>query len=82
MDEYLIDAIIDGERQLLKTYAVNVSEAFDLMIQLTQISKIFSIRRTKDNDKWEIENKNLTYLRELRSQINDESIIQNMIGKL
>jgi hypothetical protein len=82
MDEYIIDLINDGDRQLLKTYASNVSEAFDLMIQLEQISKIFSIRRVKDDKTWEIENKNLKYLRELRNKIDDENILQEMIGKL
>ena len=69
MDEYIIDVVIDGKDDKLKTYCSSIYSAIDTMISIDMVEEIKSVTRTKDDKSWDIENMNIVRLRELRGYI-------------
>ena len=69
MDEYIIDVVINGKDDKLKTYCSSIYSAVDTMIGIDMVEEIKSVTRTKDDKSWDIENMNIVRLRELRSYI-------------
>jgi hypothetical protein len=69
MDEYIIDVVINGKNDKLKTYCGSIYSAIDTMISIDTVDEIKSVTRTKDDKAWDIENMNIEKLRELRGYI-------------
>jgi hypothetical protein len=69
MDEYIIDVVINGKNDKLKTYCGSIYSAIDTMIGIDTVDEIKSVTRTKDDKAWDIENMNIEKLRELRGYI-------------
>ena len=69
MDEYIIDVVINGKNDKLKTYCSSIYSAVDTMIGMDMVEEIKSVTRTKDDKSWDIENMNIVRLRELRGYI-------------
>ena len=69
MDEYIVDVVIDGKDDKLKTYCSSIYSAVDTMIGIDMVEEIKSVTRTKDDKSWEVNMKSTTRLRELRSYI-------------
>ena len=69
MDEYIVDVVIDGKDDKLKTYCSSIYSAVDTMIGMDMVEEIKSVTRTVDNKSWDIENMNIIRLRELRGYI-------------
>jgi len=69
MDEYIVDVVIDGKDDKLKTYCSSIYSAVDTMIGMDMVEEIKSITRTIDDKFWDIENMNIVRLRELRGYI-------------
>ena len=69
MDEYIIDVVIDGKDDKLKTYCSSIYSAIDTMISIDMVEEIKSVTRTKDDKSWDIDNMNIVRLRELRGYI-------------
>ena len=69
MDEYIIDVVINGKDDKLKTYCSSIYSAVDTMIGMDMVEEIKSVTRTKDDKSWDIENMNIVRLRELRGYI-------------
>jgi len=69
MDEYIIDVVINGKHDKLKTYCSSIYSAVDTMIGMDMVEEIKSLTRTVDNKSWDIENMNIKRLRELRGYI-------------
>ena len=69
MDEYIVDVVINGKDDKLKTYCSSIYSAVDTMIGMDMVEEIKSVTRTKDDKSWDIENMNIVRLRELRSYI-------------
>ena len=69
MDEYIVDVVIDGKDDKLKTYCSSIYSAVDTMIGMDMVEEIKSITRTVDDKSWDIENMNIVRLRELRGYI-------------
>ena len=81
MDEYIIDVVIDGKDDKLKTYCNSIYSAVDTMIGINMVEEIKSVTRTKDNKFWEVNMKSTKRLRELRSHIS-EIDIQNVFKNI
>ena len=69
MDEYIVDVVINGKDDKLKTYCSSIYSAIDTMIGIDMVEEIKSVTRTKDDKFWEVNMKSTTRLRELRSYI-------------
>ena len=69
MDEYIIDVVINGKDDKLKTYCSSIYSAVDTMIGMDMVEEIKSVTRTKDDKSWDIDNMNIVRLRELRGYI-------------
>ena len=69
MDEYIVDVVINGKDDKLKTYCSSIYSAIDTMISIDMVEEIKSVTRTKDDKFWEVNMKSTTRLRELRSYI-------------
>lgn len=69
MDEYIVDVVIDGKDDKLKTYCSSIYSAVDTMIGIDMVEEIKSVTRTKDDKSWDIDNMNIVRLRELRGYI-------------
>ena len=76
MDEYIVDVVINGKDDKLKTYCSSIYSAVDTMIGMNMVEEIKSITRTIDDKSWDIKNMNIVRLRELRGYI-PETDLQN-----
>ena len=75
MDEYIIDVVVDGKQDKLKTFCNTIYSAIDSMIGLDFVDEIISVTRVSDNKTWDIEKDfDIEYLRSLRNEM-DESLI-------
>ena len=75
MDEYIIDVVVDGKQDKLKTFCNTIYSAIDSMIGLDFVDEIISVTRVSDNKTWDIEEDfDIEYLRSLRNEM-DESLI-------
>jgi hypothetical protein len=71
LDEYIVDVVIDGKDDKLKTYCSSIYSAIDTMISIDMVEEIKSITRIKDDKSWDIDNMNIVKLRELRGYISE-----------
>ena len=71
MDEYIIDVVINGKNDKLKTYCSSIYSAIDTMIGINMVEGIKNVTRTKDNKSWDINDMNIIELRELRGNISE-----------
>ncbi len=78
MDEYIIKVMIEGEKNILKTYCNNIVSAIDTMVNIESVEDILHITRTKDCKKWSVEDVNMTELRNLRSQIDEQILMEGL----
>ena len=69
LDEYIVDVVIDGKDDKLKTYCSSIYSAIDTMISIDMVEEIKNVTRTKDDKFWEVNMKSTTKLRELRNHI-------------
>jgi len=74
MDEYIIDVIIDGQTDKLKTFCGSIYSAIDSMVGMDMVEKIITVTRIIDGRTWDIEDMDINYLRELRNEM-DESLV-------
>ena len=75
MDEYIINVVVDGKQDKLKTFCNTIYSAIDSMIGLDFVDEIISVTRVSDNKTWDIEEDfDIEYLRSLRNEM-DESLI-------
>ena len=75
MDEYIINVVVDGKQDKLKTFCNTIYSAIDSMIGLDFVDEIISVTRVSDNKTWDIEvDFDIEYLRSLKNEM-DESLI-------
>tara|TARA_R100001460_G_scaffold59986_1_gene99991 strand:+ start:586 stop:843 length:258 start_codon:yes stop_codon:yes gene_type:complete len=85
VDEYIIDVVINGKNDKLKTYCSSIYSAIDTMIGINMVEGIKNVTRTKDNKSWDINDMNIIELRELRGNISEidlQDAFKNMEGKI
>ncbi len=63
MDEYLLDVVIDGRQEKVKTYADSIENVVDVMVSLVSVETILTVVRTKDNNRWNFNDGGLDHLR-------------------
>lgn len=78
MDEYIIKVIIDGKKDILKTYCNNIVSAIDTMVNIDMVEDIIHITRTKDCKEWSVSNTNMKELRNLREQIDETLLMEGL----
>lgn len=70
MDEYIIDVVIEGKADKLKTFCGSIYSAIDSMIGIEMVEEIQSVTRTIDGRVWDIaDNMDVNYLRSLRKDM-------------
>ena len=75
MDEYIINVVVGGKQDKIKTFCNTIYSAIDSMIGLDFVDEIISVTRVSDNKTWDIEEDfDIEYLRSLRNEM-DESLI-------
>ena len=74
MYEFTCKVIIDGKEDIIKTFAYSVIEAIDNLVQMTVVEDVFSLTRNNPKKTWDFKG-NFKLLRELRNDIEDESLI-------
>ena len=78
MDEYIIKVMIEGKKNILKTYCNNIVSAIDTMVNIDSVEDILHITRTKDCKEWSVKDVNMTELRNLRSQIDEQILMEGL----
>ena len=80
MNEYLVTVKdYEGEVLEIKAFAYNLMQVIDNMVSFEFIEVIKSVTRIKDNYIWRFGNSySVSELREMRKEIGDENIIQNL----
>ena len=76
MDEYVIDVVINGEADSLKTWCSSVYSAVDSMVGIDMVEDIKTITRTLDGKVWDVKDIDMPYLRDIRKQM-DENILSD-----
>jgi len=71
MDEYVIDVVINGAPDKLKTYCSSIYSAIDSMLGIEMVEEILSVKRTIDNKIWDIKDMDVAYLRQLKEKMDD-----------
>ena len=84
MDEFIVSAtLFEGDSIKLKTYGYTIEEAVDNLVQLQEIQSIESIVRKRDGALFTLKDKYaLTKLREIRDQIENESLLTSCLSNL
>ena len=62
MDEYVIDVIINGQSDSLKTWCSSVYSAVDSMVGIDMIEDIKTITRTLDGKVWDVKDMDLSLI--------------------
>jgi|TARA_R100001530_G_scaffold129141_1_gene99239 hypothetical protein len=80
MNEYLVTVKdYEGEVLEIKAFAYNLMQVIDNMVSFEFIEAIKSVTRIEDNYIWHFGNSySVSELREMRKEIGDENIIQNL----
>ena len=78
MHEYIIKVLIEGKKNILKTYCNNIVSAIDTMVNIESVEDILHITRTKDCKEWSVKDVNMTELRNLRSQIDEQILMEGL----
>ena len=74
MYEFTCKVIIDGEEDVIKTFAFSVIEAIDNLVQMSIVEDVFSLTRDNPKKTWDFKG-NFKLLRNLRDEVEDESLI-------
>ena len=84
MDEFIVEAtLFDGEIVNLKTFGNKIEEVVDNLVQQRNIQSVGPIVRKGDGSQWRLIDKDaLTKLRELRDQIEEESLLKSTLSDL
>ena len=75
MDEYVIDVVINGAPDKLKTYCSSIYSAIDSMLGIEMVEEILSVKRTIDNKIWDIKDMDVAYLRQLKEKMDDNLLV-------
>ena len=78
MDEYLVDVLIDGDRETLKSFGNSIYAIIDSMITLESVENVFFVTRTKDSQTWDVENIDLVRLRAMRNDIDPNALAESL----
>lgn len=78
MDEYLVDVLIDGDRETLKSFGNSIYAIIDSMITLESVEDVFFVTRTSDNQTWDVENIDLVRLRAMRNDIDPNDLAESL----
>jgi len=78
MDEYLVDVLIDGDRETLKSFGNSIYAIIDSMITLESVEDVFFVTRTKDSQTWDVENIDLVRLRTMRNDIDPNALAESL----
>ena len=78
MDEYLVDVLIDGDRETLKSFGNSIYAIIDSMITLESVEDVFFVTRTKDSQTWDVENIDLVRLRAMRNDIDPNALAESL----
>tara|TARA_S200002703_G_C3705784_1_gene216783 strand:- start:72 stop:344 length:273 start_codon:yes stop_codon:yes gene_type:complete len=71
MDEYIIDVVINGKPDSLKTWCGSVYSAVDSMIGIDMVEDIKTITRSLDGKIWDVKDMDIDYLRNLKENIDN-----------
>ena len=75
MDEYVIDVVINGAPDKLKTYCSSIYSAIDSMLGIEMVEEILSVTRTIDNKIWDIKDMDVAHLRQLKEKMDDNLLV-------
>lgn len=78
MDEYVVDVLIDGHRETLKSFGNSIYSIIDSMITLESVEDVFLVTRTNDNQTWDVENIDLVRLRAMRKEIDPNALADSL----
>ena len=78
MDEYVVDVLIDGHRETLKSFGNSIYSIIDSMITLESVEDVFLVTRTNDNQTWDVENIDLVRLRAMRKEIAPNALADSL----
>ena len=78
MDEYVVDVLIDGHKETLKSFGNSIYSIIDSMITLESVEDVFLVTRTNDNQTWDVENIDLIRLRAMRKEIDPNALADSL----
>jgi len=78
MDEYVVDVLIDGHKETLKSFGNSIYSIIDSMITLESVEDVFLVTRTNDNQTWDVENIDLVRLRAMRKAIDPNALADSL----
>jgi|TARA_R110002012_G_scaffold302701_1_gene504046 hypothetical protein len=78
MDEYVVDVLIDGHKETLKSFGNSIYSIIDSMITLESVEDVFLVTRTNDNQTWDVENIDLVRLRAMRKEIDPNALADSL----
>jgi hypothetical protein len=78
MDEYVVDVLIDGHKETLKSFGNSIYSIIDSMITLESVEDVFLVTRTNDNQTWDVENIDLVRLRAMRKDIDPNALADSL----
>ena len=68
MKEYIFKVLIEGNTELIKTYANSIEFAIDNLVQIEGVENIFTIEDTENNMTYDFKG-DFQHLRDLRKHI-------------
>ena len=80
MDEYVVDVLIDGHKETLKSFGNSIYSIIDSMITLESVEDVFLVTRTNDNQTWDVENIDLVRLRAMRKEIDPNALADSLLS--
>ena len=78
MDEYVVDVLIDGHKETLKSFGNSIYSIIDSMITLESVEDVFLVTRSNDNQTWDVENIDLVRLRAMRKEIDPNALADSL----
>ena len=78
MDEYVVDVLIDGHKETLKSFGNSIYSIIDSMITLESVEDVFLVTRTNDNQTWDVENIDLIRWRAMRKEIDPNALADSL----
>ena len=78
MDEYVVDVLIDGHKETLKSFGNSIYSIIDSMITLESVEDVFLVTRTNDNQTWDVENIDHVRLRAMRKDIDPNALADSL----
>jgi hypothetical protein len=80
MDEYLINVLMGGKKETLKSFGDSIYSIIDNMIMLHGVEDVFLVTRIKDQQIWDVDNMDIEYLRGLRKDLAANEISEALHG--